>query len=98
LPDRLDLSVFEPHVGDVFGVDAGEHGTIDMTLSAARPGPWQPEGETAFAFELMFAGPATPLLPQATYRMKHPGTGPLDIFIVPLAQSAEGSTYQAVFS
>lgn len=98
MPDRLDLSVFEPHVGDGFRVEAGEHGTIEMTLTAARPGPWQPEGETEFAFELMFEGPATPLLPQATYGMEHPVTGRLEIFIVPLAQSAEGVTYQAVFS
>lgn len=97
MSDRLELSTFEPCVGQVFGVEAGG-GSLKVTLTEASPGPWQPEGEDTFAFELMFQGPPDPVLPQATYRMTHPALGPLDVFIVPVARTQDGTTYQAVFS
>lgn len=97
MPDRPDLATFQPCVGTAFGVETGA-GPLELTLDAASAGPWQPEGETAFAFELMFRGPQQPLLPQATYRMTHPELGPLDVFIVPLESTADGTVYQAVFS
>jgi hypothetical protein len=78
-------------------VEAGGQ-TLELTLTEASPGPYQPEGETTFAFELVFRGPREPVLPQAIYRMTHPEVGTLDIFIVPLKSEAEGTTYQAVFS
>lgn len=97
MPDRLELAVFQPCVGQAFGIETGE-GSLEVTLKEATPGPWQPEGETAFAFELIFLGPVDPVLPQATYRMTHPDLGLLEVFIVPIARAAEGTTYQAVFS
>lgn len=97
MSDRLELATFEPCVGDVFRIET-DAGALELTLTEASPGPWQPEGEAAFAFELMFRGPADPMLPQAIYRLTHPELGPLDIFIVPLERTGEGTTYQAVFS
>jgi hypothetical protein len=97
LPDRLDLATFQPCVGQTFDVDVdGEK--LELTLTGATAGPWQPEGETAFAFELMFRGPREPVLPQAIYRMTNASLGPLDLFIVPLKNDADGTVYQAVFS
>lgn len=100
MPDRLELSEFEPHVGDPFTIDGTDGSSIGLTLTEAKRGPWQPEGEgeTAFAFELTFRGPRQPLLPQATYRMTHPSLGAVGIFVVPLSQDDDGTTYQAVFS
>lgn len=97
MPDRLELATFQPWVGHTFGVQTAA-GSFDLTLAEASAGPWQPEGETAFAFELMFRGPREPILPQATYRMTHPELGSLEIFVVPLRSDAEGTVYQAVFS
>jgi hypothetical protein len=98
LPDRLELAAFEPCVGQAFGVELAGGERLELTLSEASSGPYQPEGESTFAFELMFRGPREPLLPQATYRMTHPALGELDIFIVPLEADSTGTTYQAVFS
>ena len=97
MSDRLELATFEPCVGDVFRIEA-DGGALELTLTHASAGRWQPEGETTFAFELMFRGPADPMLPQAIYRLTHPELGPLDIFIVPLERGSNGTTYQAVFS
>ncbi len=100
MSDRPELATFEPHVGDAFTIDGADGSSLGLTLTEAKRGPWQPEGEdeSAFAFELTFRGPREPLLPQATYRMAHPALGAVDIFVVPLAQDADGTTYQAVFS
>lgn len=97
MPDRLELATFQPCVGDTFGVETGG-GLLELTLTEATAGQWQPEGKTAFAFELIFTGPREPILPQAIYRMTHPDLGGVEIFIVPLKSEDEGTTYQAVFS
>ena len=98
MSDRLELATFEPCVGEAFRIEAEEGLPVELTLTDATTGPWQPEGQTAFAFELTFRGPRDPILPQATYRMTHATLGSLDVFIVPLKSEAEGTTYQAVFS
>jgi hypothetical protein len=98
LPDRLELATFQPHVGQAFDVEAEPEGSLELTLVEASAGPYQPEGETSFAFELMFSGPREPILSQAIYRMTHPELGALDVFIVPLKSDPGGTTYQAVFS
>jgi hypothetical protein len=98
LAGRLELSTFVPSVGDAFVIEAAEGPRVELTLTDAATGPWQPEGESAFAFELIFRGPPDPVLPQATYLMTHPVLGSLEIFIVPIERDASGSTYQAVFS
>ncbi len=98
MPGRLELKSFEACVGEAFRIDAGDGSSVDLTLTEATPGPWQPDGESTLAFELIFRGPADPMLPQATYRMAHATLGSLDIFIVPIARDGDGATYQAVFS
>ena len=98
MTDRLELSTFEPHVGDVFKIDVAEGPSLALTLAEANRGPWQPHEGPPTAFELMFRGPADPVLPQATYCLTHSSLGDLDIFIVPIARSEAATTYQAVFS
>ena len=98
MPDRLDLASFQPLVGQTFGVEITGESSIQLTLTEANLGPWQPPEGSPSAFELMFRGPSDPILPQATYRLTHPELGSLDIFIVPIAHSDERTTYQAVFN
>jgi hypothetical protein len=96
--DRLELATFEPCVGEAFRIEPGDGPPVELTLTEATAGPWQPEDDSTFAYELTFRGPADRVLAQATYRMTHATLGSLDIFIVPLSSDAEGATYQAVFS
>jgi hypothetical protein len=49
-------------------------------------------------FRLAFLGPTEPVLPQRTYRLEHDVLGTLDIFLVPIARNAAGTTYEAIFA
>ena len=40
-------------------------------------------------FSYFFQGPATPYLPQATYRLKHEQFGEIDLFLVPVAKGKD---------
>lgn len=96
MPDPYELPAYEPHVGDAFRLEFADHPPVELTLVDAAPGPWQrPEGGR-IAFRLEFSGPAQPLLEQRTYRLEHPALGPIDLFLVPLAQDEKSTTYEAI--
>jgi hypothetical protein len=91
-PVRAD---FEPQVGEAFRT---VHEGVPVTLrledvralgTALRPGG---------AFSLIFAGPSSPMLPQATYRIENGGLGAVDIFIVPIGRRPDGLIYEAIFT
>ena len=93
--EHLTRSHFEPHVGDAFTVSAGE-ADIPLVLKVAKPlGTALREGG---AFSLSFAGPASPVLPQATYRLSHGALGALELFIVPVGRDQESVFYEAIFT
>jgi hypothetical protein len=52
----------------------------------------------ALPFSLLLSGPPRPVLPQATYALRHPRLGTIDLFIVPLAQDASSARYEATFN
>jgi hypothetical protein len=99
--DRLTASDFEPAVGETFALDAGETGSLEMTLLEARlhdpDGPAQHPDGTRAPFTVLFRGPAQPLLPQRIYHVEHESVGAMEIFIVPVGQDGSGTTYEAVF-
>jgi hypothetical protein len=49
-------------------------------------------------FSLVLAGPPAPLLPQATYALRHPALGAIEVFLVPIGQDAESTRYEATFN
>jgi hypothetical protein len=93
---RLTVQAFAPHLDSEFTVEA-EGSTYALRLTEATPHGAAPAADGWQPFELLFEGPRDPLLPQSTYRLNHPDTGPLDIFLVPIGQDADCSRYQAVF-
>ncbi|HEV2757229.1 MAG TPA: hypothetical protein VG318_15800 [Actinomycetota bacterium] len=100
MPDRLELSAFEPHVGEAFAFQTEEGEKIELTLIEAEASPWQPSPETGLppSFSLVFRGPPQRVLPQGTYSLSHSALDDLAIFMTPIAGSSEGVDYQAVFS
>lgn len=48
-------------------------------------------------FAVKFAGPLQPELPQATFAISHAQAGEVDLFIVPVARTADAMLYEAVF-
>ncbi len=49
-------------------------------------------------YSLVFRGPATPVLPQRIYRLRHDGMGDFELFLVPIGPDSEGMRYEAIFT
>ena len=49
-------------------------------------------------FAIVFRGPPAPVHAQRTYRFRHARLGDYAIFITPIAQTPEGTDYEACFS
>lgn len=95
--ESVTLDSFAPRVGAAFAV-AGPDGAIEMVLERVDG-----LGAPAIAggrapFSLVFRGPPSPILPQATYAFVDATLGELEIFIVPIAGDARAATYQAIFT
>jgi len=60
--------------------------------------PLPPHRLRAAPFTLILRGPRTPLLAQATYAVRHPRRGMIEIFLVPIGQDADGTRYEVTFN
>lgn len=92
----LTLATFEPLVGDGFTVVDGTPEAVEFVLESAVAIAEWPGGRDPFG--LVFRGPREPLLVQAIYTLRHASLGDLEIFVVPIAQDADGASYQAIFN
>jgi hypothetical protein len=95
----LTLASFEPLVGSRFTLrlDPAEGGAeLPAELVEARAGRGGAPGGR-LPFSLTFKAPPEPALPQRIYRLEHPQLDAMDIFLVPVARSATGLHYEAVF-
>lgn len=93
--EDLTVESFEGRVGERFRL-AVDEGTFDLTLAECRR-----LGGTALRrepFSLVFLGPREPVLPQRIYGLANDELGELEIFLVPIAQDADGTRYEAVFT
>lgn len=97
MPDEYSLERFSPTIGEIYRIDFGEAGTVELELVEATAVPGG-KNATPAPFTLQFRGPAEPVLAQATYRLSHAALGTLEIFIVPTAADADGAAYEAVFA
>jgi hypothetical protein len=93
--EDLTVADFAPRVGERFAI-ALPDGELELVLRSADAVADRPGGRDPFS--LIFGGPEQPRLAQAIYPLEHAELGVLEIFIVPIAGDAEGTTYQAVFS
>ncbi|OYU98202.1 MAG: hypothetical protein CFE45_17380 [Burkholderiales bacterium PBB5] len=91
------LEDFTPLCGErfVLAIEPGQ--TLSAQLVEAQALP-QPSFNGRQPFSLVFSGPPAPVLPQRIYQLAHARLPTLDVFLVPLAATADGVRYQAVFS
>ena len=95
--DKLTRESFEPRKGEAFKLTDEDAGELELELAAVQGAGLQ--GRAAREqFSVHFHGPPEPLLPQKIYRLANPEMGTLDIFLVPVAQDEDGTTYEAVFT
>lgn len=95
--EALTIDTFRPLVGHRFAT-MQEGTSVELALVQVRSlgEAHPPDGREPFA--LAFRGPATPVLPQATYRLDAQELAGLDIFIVPVARTAAATDYEAIFT
>jgi uncharacterized protein DUF6916 len=89
-----ELDDFRVAVGSLFRLE----GSAPLRLVDAEVTGERAAGMERDPFRLALLGPANPVLPQRTYRLEHDTLGALDIFIVPIARDANGTTYEAIFA
>lgn len=88
---------FLPHVKTSFALkrDDGQESVLTLTEVAqyqyvSKKGRQQ--------FSLFFIGTPGEILPQRIYPLSHPQLGTLEIFLVPVGRTEEGTQYEAVFA
>ncbi len=98
----LTADLFAGREGERFELRRTETDVLSVTLAqvrrSAEPGGTGPEGQERTQFSLEFRGPLEPALPQATYTLEHAEIGPLMLFLVPVAQDSDSTTYEAAFA
>jgi hypothetical protein len=90
---------FSKYVNTNFRVELVSPHPIDLKLIAVvrrESGPTEQAGMERFS--TVFAGPTDIFLPQNTYQMTHPEMGKFEVFLVPIAQEADGFRYEAVYN
>ena len=84
---------FESALNTAFAVAPGTGGIDPVALRlvqvAARSAP--PGFEQ---FSVLLVGPASPVMPQGTYRLVHEALGELDLFMVPVGRTGAGIEYE----
>jgi hypothetical protein len=101
--DQFTIDTFKPLAGAPFQVRVQGSDRLTMTLESVTAIPvagWRPEeaAEHRQPFSLVFLGPPQLVLPQAIYRFEHDEVGAFEIFIVPIGRTAQGVSYEVVFS
>jgi Domain of unknown function (DUF6916) len=98
----LKRSHFAEHVHQAVRIRVGE-AALDAELAAVVPLGESGEGDVdakgyRLPFSLLYRGPLTPVLPQRTYPVEHPGMGTLELFLVPVGPEDGAMCYEAVFT
>ncbi len=103
-PHALDESLFARKLawddarsmqGEALECFVGAAQSIRLAVKAAADLP-APAG--ARQFTLSLSGPAQPMIPQGTYRMRHPRLGDYAIFITAVGRTADACQYEACFT
>lgn len=98
--DQFRLSTFSGRVGESFQLIASPTMHMELLLAQADALGAQTESpeSTRGPFSLIFHGPLSPVLPQATYRFEHAELREFDIFIVPIGPQGDKMRYEAIFT
>ena len=101
----LDFATFNALQGAAFSVVFAPEETLELRLESATDlGSGSQEAHPRMAapqwerFSLLFRGPRSHFLPQATYEFAHPTLGSFPMFIVPIGADDLGFRYEAAFN
>ena len=100
LRNQLQLSDFSQAVGSSFQVCVNSDLSCPLELLEAVKLGDRPSSSSARseAFSILFKGPKSIFLPQQIWALNHSTLGDISVFLVPVAQDADGFRYEAVFN
>jgi hypothetical protein len=90
-----DARAFEKSKVEFFPSDEPGGAPLALDVVSVRE---RPPVVGAHQFSIIFRGPREPLLPQRTYRVRHPSLGDYALFVTAVGQSAASTDYEACFS
>ena len=101
--EQFTIDTFAPLEGQTFRLHVEGVPPVEMRLESVTEIPvpgWRPQeaAEHRTPFSLVFLCRSQYVLQQAIYRFEHEAIGPFEIFIVPISRTAEGVSYEVVFS
>lgn len=101
--ETVTVNTFGPLIRSDFRILVDESSWLEVTLEAVEAAGLQAADAARAAgrrepFSIVFRGPVEPVLPQRIYRLEHAELGELELFLVPIAQDADGTRYEAVFA
>jgi hypothetical protein len=95
--DRIRAAAFQPYLRETFRLLADGH-SLGLELIEVSEALQTRTAQTRTPFSVVFKGPAAPHLRQQTYWIQHSPSGAFDLFLGPIAASADGVCYEAVFN
>lgn len=95
--DTLTVDDWSKHLGQTFQIHYRPEEQLDLQLGSVTP-LGAASRYRRQAYSLLFFGPLTPLLPQATYPLWNEAMGRLEIFLVPLGPQGQAMCYEAIFT
>jgi hypothetical protein len=93
--EQIKPTTLAEYVGTQFQVLADWPTPIFFTLTEIKE---LAKTERQEIFSYFFQGPASVMLPQGTYRLKHEKFGEIDLFFVPVARNKDGFEYECAFN
>lgn len=101
--EELELSRFEGLVGQTFELVVEDADPVPLKLTEAGPvgelsAKQAAEQGKRMPFSLVFSGPPELFAPQAIRTLRNAEIGELQVFLVQLDQSPDGSLFEAVFT
>ena len=92
---NLKKTTFDPHLNGKFEVHTESAGVIEVELIEIT----DHSRENVESFSLVFKGPLEKPFEQRIHKIKHPGMGELEMFLVPVTYGKmDAMYYQAVFN
>lgn len=96
--DQLQLTTFEPLVGQTFSLrPSPDSQSVELVLAEANALA-HGDGRPRAPFSLVFTGPFEPVMPQRIYRLEHQAVGALELFLVPIGRKERAIRYEAIFT
>lgn len=95
--ENLTVADWQQCLEQNFTIQLTPEARLDLRLTSVTPLGAE-SGHRRQPYSLLFAGPLTPILPQAIYPLRNESLGELGIFLVPLGPQGQIMRYEAIFT